>query len=486
MNGIAAVGEETSSCNTSSRTHACIALLSTGTQGAIKFLSLATGKIVTRSQFKVLPTPDTVAAHMDALAKRESSDPVHSLDFSMAGAYVSSSHDGTGVIYDDTPAVSIDAPVVLDADEAGAERDHVLVEQRADDSFTDSTSQGPTQSIIIGDEPLKDTQSELPESNLPLSSPETPGVQEIAPANHRYPLRSRTSPMSNLEYEELRSRPHPTRRTKEHSESNVYAITVTQALKDPNRSLPAIEAIDLELQQMIQMNVFRPIHRHEEVHLKKPIRSHMFLKEKYDADGTFDKLKARLVGGGNMQPREEVLHEDVSSPTAAMPFMLCVASIAAKEKRHVVTADVPSAYLHADNSKHGITMILDSLMTKRLTTLKPDWSPFTRPDGTTVVVLGKAIYGCIESARLWYNLLTSILETQGYMTNALEPCIMNKTVNGVQGTVIIYVDDLMFTSTDKHMIDTTITHLESQLHCKLKVKTGPIHSYLGLQRTRKM
>jgi hypothetical protein len=285
--------------------------------------------------------------------------------------------------------------------------------------------------------------------------------------------------MSNQEYEELRMRAHP-RRTKVHAESNVFSITVKQALKDPTKSLPAIEAIDHELLQMVQMEVFHPIYRHEEAGLKKPIRSHMFLREKYDAEGTFEKLKARLVGGGDMQSRNEVLHEDVSSPTAAMPFMLCVGSIAAKEKRHVVTADVPSAYLHADNSRHGITMTLDPIMAKRLVVIKPEWGGYVRSDATMVVVLTKAIYGCIESARLWYNMLTNILIQHGYKANPLEPCIMNKIEDGIQCTIIIYVDDLMFTCINQSMMDSTITHLENHLDCSLKVKSGPIHSYLGL------
>jgi hypothetical protein len=32
-----------------------------------------------------------------------------------------------------------------------------------------------------------------------------------------------------------------------------------------------------------------------------------------------------------------------------------------------------------------------------------------KPDGTFVVVLNKALYGCIESALLWYKVLRGVL-----------------------------------------------------------------------------
>ncbi len=46
---------------------------------------------------------------------------------------------------------------------------------------------------------------------------------------------------------------------------------------------------------------------------KKVIRSHMFLREKYE-DGVFVKLKGRIVADGRMQDR--TIYSDYSSPTA--------------------------------------------------------------------------------------------------------------------------------------------------------------------------
>ena len=55
-----------------SRTEDCIVMLPTGNRtGSFKMLSIATGKIVARDQFKILPTPQSVIQAMNALAIRE-------------------------------------------------------------------------------------------------------------------------------------------------------------------------------------------------------------------------------------------------------------------------------------------------------------------------------------------------------------------------------------------------------------------------------
>ena len=54
------------------RTEDCIVMLPTGNRtGTVKMLSLTTGRIVSRDQFKVLPMPDSAIVRLNDLAKRE-------------------------------------------------------------------------------------------------------------------------------------------------------------------------------------------------------------------------------------------------------------------------------------------------------------------------------------------------------------------------------------------------------------------------------
>ena len=73
-------------------------------------------------------------------------------------------------------------------------------------------------------------------------------------------------------------------------------INVKRAIRhDPKRSA---EAIHKELEQMLEgKKVFDPVKR-SDVPQGLVIRSHMFLKYKYDAQGKLEKLKARLVADG--------------------------------------------------------------------------------------------------------------------------------------------------------------------------------------------
>ena len=42
----------------------------------------------------------------------------------------------------------------------------------------------------------------------------------------------------------------------------------------------------------------------------------------------------------------------------------------------------------------------------------------------------KALYGCIQSALLWYKTFKLCLEDESYKLNNCDPCVANKEVNG--------------------------------------------------------
>jgi hypothetical protein len=65
----------------------------------------------------------------------------------------------------------------------------------------------------------------------------------------------------------------------------------------------------------------------------------MFVKPKFDPDGEFDKIKARLVEGGNRQKRYLYSETETSSSTTSLVGLFT----AANEGRTVITADVAGA-----------------------------------------------------------------------------------------------------------------------------------------------
>ena len=71
----------------------------------------------------------------------------------------------------------------------------------------------------------------------------------------------------------------------------------------------------------------------------------MFLKEKYTADGMFEKLKSRLVAVGHLQDRD--VYNNGASPTASTSSVFILTAIAARQKRAVATVDFPGAFLNS-------------------------------------------------------------------------------------------------------------------------------------------
>ena len=58
-------------------------------------------------------------------------------------------------------------------------------------------------------------------------------------------------------------------------------------------------------------------------------------------DGTFEKLKARIVAGGHRQDKLQYGEDKISSPTVSTNSIMMVAAIAAEENREVATVDIP-------------------------------------------------------------------------------------------------------------------------------------------------
>ena len=77
-----------------------------------------------------------------------------------------------------------------------------------------------------------------------------------------------------------------------------------------------------------------------------------------------------------------------------------MAALAACEKRVVTTVDIGGAYLNASMEESGVIvhMRLDKIMTEILVKIDPKFKKFVAVDGSSVVQLDKALYGCVEAA----------------------------------------------------------------------------------------
>ena len=236
-----------------------------------------------------------------------------------------------------------------------------------------------------------------------------------------------------------------------------------------------------ELSQMIDKKVWCPVTLSSlsSVERSKIIRSQMFLKENFLPAGEFEKLKARLVAGGDQQ--DKTLYDDLSSPTVSTSAVLSVLSIAAYERRKVSVVDITAAYLNAEiGKKVTVHMRLDQLISGLMTKLRPEYLRYLDHKGCVVVKLQRALYGCVESAALWHEHLFLTLNDLGYVKNKHEWCVFNKVDgNGNQCTVAVHVDDLLITSGSKDLIESLCAGPERK-YGDISRTDGPIVDYLGM------
>jgi hypothetical protein len=260
----------------------------------------------------------------------------------------------------------------------------------------------------------------------------------------------------------------------------VFQMTTKRAEK--LHGYEAIKAHVKEIKQLLDRSVLRPVYwdslsRQQKANL---IRSHTVFKDKYDPiTGDFVKIKARTVVNGSMQDRSR--YEDVSSPTVSCHSLLLGAGIAAMERRKVKTADFPGAYLNGVlPSGVEVHVVLDELSTAILVQLRPDYETYVRPDRTMVVRLDKALYGLIESARIWFQTVAGTLLDMGFVQNPKDVCVFNKMMGEHQLTIFLYVDDVMVTCVDEAAIDSTLADLKKK-YGELVVHEGDSLPYLGME-----
>lgn len=250
------------------------------------------------------------------------------------------------------------------------------------------------------------------------------------------------------------------------TKEKVLNISVKVALR--TRGADAERVILKELQQMVTKNVWTPVHGKtlSSVEISRVIRSSMFLKEKYLPSGEFEKLKARLVAGGDQQ--DKGLYDDLSAPTISTSSVFTLLTIAA-------VVFIGGAFLNAEMTP-GVYMRLDPNISALMQKIDPDYTNYVDHKGGIIVKLDRALYGCVESAALWY--VRKTLENMGYVRNQYDICVFNRTVGRTQCTVGFHVDDLPVTSRDVKMIRSLLDGLKSR-YGEITETHGNKLNYLG-------
>nr|GFB85545.1 retrovirus-related Pol polyprotein from transposon TNT 1-94 [Tanacetum cinerariifolium] len=145
------------------------------------------------------------------------------------------------------------------------------------------------------------------------------------------------------------------------------------------------------------------------------------------------KNKARLVGKGYRQ-EEGIEFEESFTPVARIEAIRIFIANAASRNTTVYQMDVKTAFLNGE-------------LKEEVYVSQPEG--FVDPDHLTHVYhLKKALYGLKQAPRAWYDTLSRFLLDNNFSKGAADPTLFTRKTSKHILLVQIYVDDIIFASTD--------------------------------------
>jgi hypothetical protein len=168
-------------------------------------------------------------------------------------------------------------------------------------------------------------------------------------------------------------------------------------------------------------------------------------KVNFQADGTLDKSKMRLVVGGHREIKGQYYDETISPVFSIVVLRLMVAIFAAYP--HVVTtvADVEQVYLN-------------SVLHEKVHVRAPPGFPV--PEGHESLLL-KAVYGMTQAGHEFWKLLRGIIVGRGFKHSESAHCFFFRGTKAGFVIIMTYIDDTTITSDNEDL------HLHLHNHLRL-------------------
>jgi hypothetical protein len=153
------------------------------------------------------------------------------------------------------------------------------------------------------------------------------------------------------------------------------------------------------------------------------------------------RIKGQTVADGYPQ-RSLYNNSETSPPTVATDALMLTIIVDAYEKRDMGTADVVGAYLKAFMPNFVVMKFTGELVDILCKLNRKNKASVAVKNGKRVLyVLEKALYGCVKSALLWYDLFSNALIEMGFVLSPYDPYVANCDIDGKQCIIAWYVDD---------------------------------------------
>ncbi|GKB95629.1 retrovirus-related pol polyprotein from transposon TNT 1-94 [Tanacetum coccineum] len=186
-------------------------------------------------------------------------------------------------------------------------------------------------------------------------------------------------------------------------------------------------------------------------------------KNKRDEENTVIHNKARLVAKGYAQ-KEGIDFEESFAPVARLEAVQLFVAYAAHKSFPVYQMDVKTTFLYGPMKEEVYVNQLEGFIDPH------------HPD--QVYRLKKALYGLKQAPRAWYDELSNFLVSKGFSKGSIDPTLFI-TKHGEHILLVqIYVDDIIFGSTNPKLSK----RFEKLMHSKFEMSMmGELKFFLGIQ-----
>jgi hypothetical protein len=212
----------------------------------------------------------------------------------------------------------------------------------------------------------------------------------------------------------------------------------------------------------------------------RALNCHLFTVEKFKADGSHDKYKSRFVAHGNEQ--DNLMYPDSSSPTVGVhSIMMGLGVVACNEGYVVGKLDVKGAFIHTEMTGPPVYIKCAGELKQLILEVYSALRKYVGLDGLLYCKLLKAVYGCVQASKLWYEKLCAFLEREGYERSATDPCVFRKVEGQCVYVLLVYVDDILVCAKQEEL-----ERMKRAFIGEFKWITADVgdkHSYLGMQLT---
>ncbi|KAJ9551399.1 hypothetical protein OSB04_015444 [Centaurea solstitialis] len=225
-----------------------------------------------------------------------------------------------------------------------------------------------------------------------------------------------------------------------------------------------VTAMQEELNQFERLGVWRLVPRPKN---KTIIDLKWIFKNKKDEDGIVTRNKARLVAK-RFKQQAGIDYDETFAPVARIEAIRIFLAYAAHKNFTVYQMDVKTAFLNGELKEEVYVTQPEGFVDR------------TKPNH--VYILDKALYGLKQAPRAWYDHLSNALLDNGFYKGKIDPTLFIKTEGDDILLVQIYVDDIIFGSTNSDMCswfsDLMTTRFEMSMLRELSF-------FLGLQVIQK-